>query len=69
MIAGNILIFIDADLQNNLEDIPHLLAKLEEGRARQPGKVADRLLREHLGVSDSEFPPLGTIFLWWPSRM
>ena len=29
--SGETLIFIDADLQNDPEDIPHLLAKLDEG--------------------------------------
>lgn len=29
--AGDILVFIDADLQNDPEDIPRLLSKLEEG--------------------------------------
>ena len=40
--SGDVLIFIDADLQNDPEDIPRLLAKLEEGYDVVSGWRKDR---------------------------
>jgi len=64
--AGEILVFMDADLQNDPVDIPRLLAKLEEGydvvsgwrknrkdarlRRRLPSWLANRLISKVTGV-------------------
>jgi glycosyltransferase involved in cell wall biosynthesis len=64
--AGEILVFMDADLQNDPVDIPRLLAKLEEGydvvsgwrkkrkdaslRRRLPSWMANRLISKVTGV-------------------
>jgi glycosyltransferase involved in cell wall biosynthesis len=64
--AGEILIFMDGDLQNDAQDIPRLLAKLEEGydvvsgwrkdrkdaeiSRKLPSRIANKLISEVSGV-------------------
>ncbi|HEX2680808.1 MAG TPA: glycosyltransferase family 2 protein, partial [Candidatus Dormibacteraeota bacterium] len=67
---GDVLVFMDGDLQNDPHDIPHLLAKVDEGydvvggwrRDRQdaasrvlPSKVANWIIALVTGVHQSDF--------------
>ncbi len=64
--SGEILIFMDGDLQNDPQDIPHLLAKLDEGydvvsgwrkerkdaeiSRKLPSRIANKLISKVTGV-------------------
>ncbi len=69
--TGDVLIPMDADLQNDPEDIPRLLAKVEEGydvvsgwrkerqdrlwSRRVPSKIANKLISRWIGISLSDY--------------